>query len=145
MANYYKDVAKMLGVKLGEEFLILSDLPWTSFSYWRITQEKGLENKAFDMKTWPGKSYPDTLHSLLLGKYVIDSIRWKPKKGEYFYTPDLLNNSSEPHILEIEWSGSKHDQQMYENGLVFKEKAVARYAYKKIIDIIKSMRGLQFS
>ena len=65
--NYMKDVAKLLGVELGEEFKIDNDgLPWKSFKY--KLDEEGLIFWEEGCQKWLGS---EGLSSLLTGKAKI--------------------------------------------------------------------------
>lgn len=84
--NYMADVAKMLGVELGEEF------DFDCYEYnnpYRITAD-GLVDRF-------GTSFPEQLAFLLLGKLGIIKKPWRPKDGEdYYYIATTANH--EPYI-----------------------------------------------
>ena len=77
--NYMKDVAKILGVELEEEFKIKGFEP-----IYKITNY-GLVIKT-DSNNWCEMS-GDTFLQLIRGDYVIRNLPWQPKKGEKYYTP----------------------------------------------------------
>ena len=71
--NYMADVAKMLGVELGEEF----DVEYCNWNPYRFTED-GL----LDCKSNPNSG---VLEVLLIGKAKIIKKPWKPKSGERYY------------------------------------------------------------
>lgn len=77
--NYYKQVAEMLGVELGEEFKVSI----TETFVYKIT-ENGLRRRYQTDSEWVG-SPPVTLTSLLRGDYSIVKLPWKPKEGEEYW------------------------------------------------------------
>lgn len=107
--NYMQDVAKMLGVKLGEEFKI------GNFSTLYKFTERGLFFE--DNGGW---NYADdyTLDDLLIGDVEIEKLPWKPKKGGKYYTPSL----GFEHALCYYWDGYPSDFALKEVGMVFKTK-----------------------
>lgn len=75
--NYMAEVAKMLGVELGEEFKIneCGNEPY------KLT-EKGLET--FVANGWRGQG-EFMFMWLIKGEHEIIKLPWKPKKGENYY------------------------------------------------------------
>lgn len=76
--NYMADVAKMLGVELGEEF----EISGCGRTRYKLTEE-GLS--CFVIGRWE-KQEDFAFMSLLKGRYEIIKLPWKPKDGDkYFY------------------------------------------------------------
>lgn len=79
MANYMKDVAKMLGVELGQTFKCSNGCHY-------IFTENGL---LYADNTYPNAfsncALANVLAALLNGDCVILSETFNPKKGEYYY------------------------------------------------------------
>lgn len=73
MANYMKDVAKMLGVELGEEFL-LEDCDGEFYLH-----QNGLYCRHNNL------AYDATLRGILSGTFSIKRKPWKPKKEQDYY------------------------------------------------------------
>ncbi len=71
--NHMADVAKMLGVELGEEF----ELKDYEYNPYKIT-DGGLID-------WQGDEWCNALTGLLLGEVEIIKKPWKPKEGETYY------------------------------------------------------------
>lgn len=76
--NYMADVAKMLGVELGEEFRIEG----FSCNPYRFTEDGLTDNSGFS----PNSS----LGVLLLGKAKIIKKLWTPKDGDEYYYIDVF-------------------------------------------------------
>lgn len=74
--NYMPEVAKMLGVEIGEEFdMIVGKSLCGPF---RFTE--------FDVVDREGWSIPlDRFHKLLVGEHAIKKRPWRPKEGEAYW------------------------------------------------------------
>ena len=106
--NYMKDVAKILGVELEEEFKIKGFEP-----IYKITNY-GLVIKT-DSNNWCEMS-GDTFLQLIRGDYVIRKLPWQPKKGdEYYYPGEGLNN-----ICRALWDNTVFGFAYKEAGMIFK-------------------------
>lgn len=106
--NYMKDVAKILGVELEEEFKIKGFEP-----IYKITNY-GLVIKT-DSNNWCEMS-GDTFLQLIRGDYVIRKLPWQPKKGdEYYYPGEGFNN-----ICRALWENTVFGFAYKEAGLIFK-------------------------
>ena len=80
--NYYKKIAEMLGVELGEEFRLKENKTKNILiPRYKITQEEGLmysvNRNEFDRSV--------SLMSIINGSYSIVKLPWKPKKGEVYW------------------------------------------------------------
>ena len=105
--NYMADVARMLGVELGEEFKISNDA-----HIYRITKygvEYTLANKMWDRDTF-------ALLKLLNGEIEIIKLSWQPKKGEYYYFPEVDFQYS----CLVAWHNCPIDFALKEAGMIFK-------------------------
>ena len=139
--NKMADIAKLLGVKLGEEFRILSDLPIAKMIF-KLTKD-GMKNARHEEPN--DENYTEILFDLLNGRICLNHICWKPKEGDYFYTPDLTNSSPDSRFLKLTWKGSKKDLHMFANGLVFKTKAAAVYVAERLLDETRGAKnGIHF-
>lgn len=82
--NYMADVAKMLGVEIGEEFKIDGD-ELISGRIFKIDETSLLVK---EMGNYWGE--PDTrLEELLCGDLKIVKLPWKPKCGDLYYYPEV--------------------------------------------------------
>lgn len=105
-----KDVAKILGVELEEEFKIKGFEP-----IYKITNY-GLVIKT-DSNNWCEMS-GDTFLQLIRGDYVIRKLPWQPKKGDKYYSP----SSYFKYVDVALWGGYSTDFALKEAGMAFKTK-----------------------
>lgn len=122
--NLIPEIAKMLGVELGEEFKIKGHDGLT----YKLT-DNGLELTTVDgQKTkWFDNG---ALNSLLKGKMEIVKLPWKPKKGETYYTFELLDGKWIVHLLW--WAGSPNGYALLEKGWVYRTQEEAEAALPKV-------------
>lgn len=139
--NKMADVARLLGVELDEKFMVLCDIPIARVIF-KLTED-GLKNARKDEPN--DENYSDVLSDILTGRLCVNYISWEPKKGDYFYTPDLTNISPDSRFLKLTWEGSEKDSHMLENGLVFKTKAAAVYVAERLLDETRGAKnGIHF-
>mgnify|MGYP004512861801 CR=1 FL=1 len=135
--NNMANVAELLGVKLGENFRIISDISFIRRECYRLT-EKGLEIVRKNEKD--NRYDPEILTELLTGRHSVDCVDWEPKKGDYFYTPNIHNPSPELRYSKLTWEGSDQDLYLFKNGLAFKEKEAAVYTAERILDQTRAIK-----
>jgi hypothetical protein len=89
MANYMADVAKLLGVELGEEF--------------EINKCNGTYVLCYEgmLHTQSGHMVNATFNDLLFGKLAIKRKPWKPKCGDVFWYVDC--NGDIKHQQWVSW------------------------------------------
>jgi len=122
--NKMKEVAKLLGVELGEPFEIEGEY-YNPF----IIKEDGLYDR---------DNYKDdeTFLGLILGKYKIKK-QWKPKTYEVYYVPQIYYN--EGYLYEIFiWNDSVFDKIMLRRNLVCKTEEEAIALAKKMLEVAKN-------
>lgn len=90
--NYYKQIAEMLGVEIGEEFRLKENKTKDIFRpRYKITQEEGLmysvNGNEFDRSV--------SLMSIINGSFSVEKLPWKPKNGDAYwrYQPQFGNAS----------------------------------------------------
>lgn len=115
--NYYKKIAEMLVVELGEEFNLKENTTKNIIRpRYKITQE-GLMCSTGGEK-WNRSS---SLLAIFSGAYSIVKLPWKPKKGEvYWYYSEAFQ-----HAFASEWIGSLCDLLYWKSGNFFKTKKEA--------------------
>ena len=118
--NLIPKIAKMLGVELGEEFKIKG---YDGLTY-KLT-DNGLELTTVDGQKTKWFDH-GALNSLLKGKMEIVKLPWKPKKGETYYTFELLGGKWIVHLLW--WAGSPNGYALLEKGWVYRTKEEAEAA-----------------
>lgn len=123
--NYMADVAKMLGVELEEEFMIPD-----KDVILKITAKDGLIYKVNGKKEW--RYNPSDLQDLLMGKYEIVKLPWKPKKWDWYYYPNTFYSKVVIKVCD----DMPFDYAMKALGMCYKtqEEAEAHFAedYKKL-------------
>lgn len=89
--NYYKKIAEMLGVELGEEFSIKNiQTEDINRARYKITQEEGIMY-SIDREKWVRSV---VLMSIINGSYSVVKLPWKPKEGDrycYYSTKGQVN------------------------------------------------------
>lgn len=106
--NYMQDVARMLGVELGEEFKIDgSNLIYKFF-------ENGLYFRCIE--GWLPATYP--FLDLIKGELEIVRLPWQPKIGNKYYCPCLYFK----YVAHSYWENTPSEIFLKEAGLVFRTK-----------------------
>jgi hypothetical protein len=115
-----EQVAKMLGVELGEVFENISG----TNSY--VIYKEGL------FSTYGGTRRDELLIDLLLGNIKIKKIPWKPKENESYYCVDGYGE-----VNYFIWSNEHLDLLLYKIGNCFKtEEEITPEIIKKYIDFL---------
>lgn len=105
--NYMPEIAKMLGVEVGEIFKM------TDYnSLYRFT-ERGLE-----FKGTAGWCLSERIEWLLTGRNEILKLPWQPKEGDNYYHPA----SNFKDIYYAGWGNTIFDIALREAGMAFKTK-----------------------
>lgn len=66
------------------------------------------------------------LNAILMGKRTVVKLPWKPKKGETYYTFELLNGKWIVHLLW--WIDSPNGYALLDKGWIYRTKAEAETA-----------------
>ena len=112
--NYMSEVAKMLGVEIGE--------------YFEINKKDGVFVLCYDglFQTQSGIMCHELLSGLLSRKYTIKRKPWKPKEGELYYfvsmNEDVRSDTSDNVTV---------DMLLYKIGNCYKTKEEAEANYEK--------------
>lgn len=119
--NLIPEIAKMLGVELGEEFKIKG---YDGLTY-KLT-DNGLELTTVDgQKTkWFDNG---ALNSLLKGKMEIVKLPWKPKKGELYYSFGF-RNCPKWGVSQQNWGNHPCDYALLDKGWIYRTRAEAEAA-----------------
>lgn len=119
--NYMVDVAKMLGVELGEEFKIDgSNLIYKFF-------ENGLYFRGIE--GWlPAKHQ---VLDLIQGDSKIVKLPWQPKVGDVYYRPRDYHTAFSEAVTDF-WRGTVNDFALKEAGMIFKTKAECEAALPEL-------------
>lgn len=120
--NLIPEIAKLLGVELGEEFKVEGD----NRTYW------------FDLDgLHSGKYVADVeddamLHDLLCGKAEIVKLPWKPKQGDVFWSFYRSISSDKWLVISITWTNAVTDIARFKVGWCYRTEAEAKSALPKV-------------
>lgn len=123
MANYMKEVAKLLGLKIEETFRIKGEEP-----YFRFT-EKDFESST-DTIEWTVASSIH-LRDILAGEVTIVK-KWKPRKGEKYYVPSIVIRPEDRNYYYY-WSNDDINIEHYRMGIVCKTPEEATALTEKML------------
>lgn len=122
--NLMYEICKMLGVEIGEEFKIKGYEEW----FYKFDNDRVLMFKHNDdvkMPVAPVSVYVAFL-ALLRGEREIIKLPWKPKKGETYYTFDLIGNKWSTNSYW--WGGFPDEYALLDKGWVYRTRAEAEAA-----------------
>lgn len=128
--NKMKEIAKLLGVELYEEFGIEEEYA-TRFRLTNI----GLEISYSD-ENW---IYCNRIFDLLTGENTIRKLPWKPKDGEDYYVPYF----DEDGFDLCTFRGDSFDKFCVNHGIVFKTKEEAIILTQYLLEQVKKYREEQ--
>ena len=130
--NYMVEVAKLLGVELGESFKTTSSTQGDYHRYYQFTDKKGFETSV-DGVEWETAAAV-TLRDILMGDIRIVKLPWKPKYDEEYYIPSISNAVG---YNKFYWRGDDSDDKYYNLGLIFKSKEEAIALGQKMLAVAK--------
>lgn len=126
--NLIPEIARMLGVEIGEEFKIKGYEEW----FYKFDNDRMLMFKHNDdvkMPVAPVSVYVAFL-TLLRGECEIIKLPWKPKKGETYFTFDLIGNKWSTNSYW--WGGFPDEYALLDKGWVYRTRAEAEAALPKV-------------
>lgn len=113
--NCMAAVAKLLGVELGEEFIIENadrkETVVLAMDGFHVIQPNNVV----------GPDHGKLLSKVLQGLYELKKKPWEPKENEHFYRPNIIYKEVSYPI----WRGSTFDYAMKSLGMVYRTKAEA--------------------
>ena len=130
MANHMAEVAKLLGVKLGEVFFI-KEYPSDSKMYLKFT-ENGLE-RSLDKDSW-AKAAGWVWELIITGALKINKLPWRPSRSDTYYMPSV---TSIDKYIKLFWTGSKNNEDSYQQGLVLRTKKEAVELAEEMLDVAR--------
>ena len=127
--NYYKKIAEMLGVELGEEFSLKNNKTnELNECRYKITQEEGIMY-SIDREKWVRSV---VLMSIINGSYSVVKLPWKPKNDEkYWYYSETINQAT-----YHKWSFGNYDLCLWKLGNCFRTEEEAEAKGKEIVEQI---------
>ena len=130
MANHMAEVAKLLGVKLGEVFFI-REYPSDSKMYLKFT-ENGLE-RSLDKDSW-AKAAGWVWERIITGALKINKLPWRPSRDDAYYMPSIISIGK---YIKLFWTGSKNDEDSYQQGLVLRTEKEAVELAEEMLDVAR--------
>ena len=135
--NYMAEVAKLLGVELGESFKITSDTqgdyPGDYQNYYRFTENNCFETSVDGVK-WETATVI-VLRGILMGDTRIVKLPWKPQEGEKYYVPRIAVRP-EDRSYWYHWQNSDADIKRYDMRIVCKTPEEAIALTEKMLEAI---------
>lgn len=132
MANHIAEVARMLGVEIGEIFKIADNrnsfLEWTR--YYRFTNNEVEMSK--DEIHWE-KCVSKVLELLIKGEIGIKR-PWKPQNGEFYFSPSPTRKSLKECLA---WVGDENDNYRLNRGFVFRTPDEAVAVARKMLTVAR--------
>ena len=134
--NLFSQIAEMLNVDIGEEF----KLQEIDNKIYKI-ELNGFWQRTENQKCWDSMegSFFE-LNAILMGKRTVVKLPWKPKKGETYYTFELLNGKWIVHLLW--WIDSPNEYALLDKGWVYRSQAEAEA--KSVLPEIAKEQGVGY-
>ena len=111
--NLIPEIAKMLGVELGEEF----EIKGCKGLVYKFVDDELIVNSTDD-KGCSGLTANMTLVSLLKGKREIVKLPWKLKKGDVYFTFELLGGKWV--VRSFWWGGFPNEYALLDKGWIYR-------------------------
>ena len=134
MTNHMEEVAKLLGVELEEVFKVTDDDSGKYHNYYRFTEKKGIEVSEDNVKWEADTAGTLVLKWLLIGVARIIKLPWKPSRHDTYYMPSV---TSIDKYIKLFWTGSKNDEDSYQQGLVLRTKKEAVELAEEMLDVAR--------
>ena len=130
--NYWNQFAEMLGLELGQEFVLTDDDRNIKGELTYKITEHGLLCKSLKVNDWLTVSLI-TFRKIMNGDYKVVSKQWKSKKGEkYWYYSDTCKLA-----ICVYWEDTARDLSFWKVGNCFRTKEEAEAKGKEIMEKIK--------
>ena len=130
MDNKMIEVAKLLGVEIGEVFFI-REYPSDSKMYLKFTKN-GLE-RSLDKDSW-AKAAGWVWEQIITGALKINKLPWKPSRGDVYYMPSVTSIGK---YIKIFWTDSRNDEDFYQQGLVLRTEKEAVELAEEMLDVAR--------
>ena len=135
--NYMAEVAKLLGVELGESFKITSDTqgdyPGDYQNYYRFTENNCFETSVDGVK-WETATVI-VLRGILMGDTRIVKLPWKPQRHKRYYIP-FISTQHERMYVSYYWANDDINIEHYRMGIVCKTPEEAIALTEKMLEAI---------
>lgn len=123
--NLIPEIAKMLGVELGEEFKIKDEDALTyrfTDDGLKVTYDGGIEISNISTNS--------AFVALVEGQDEVVKLSWKPKKGDGYYTFEIFRGKWV--VRSLWWTGAPCTYALLDKGWVFRTKEEAEDALPKV-------------
>ena len=128
--NYMPEVARMLGVEIGEEFDVIYETGQKSdWGPYKITRDALVDESG----NWTLNE--TAIFNLLKGNYSLQKRPWRPKKGELFWTINGKGNVEKYHFLN-----DMCDLALLNMGNCFPTKKAAKAAVPEILEKFEEIK-----
>ena len=134
MDNKMAEVAKLLGVELNEVFFVKGCsgcYTYYSKTYLKFT-ESGLKDSV-NRTSWHSAA-AWVWKSLITGALKINKLPWKPSRDDAYYMPSTISIGK---YIKLFWTGSKNDEDSYQQGLVFRTEKEAVELAEEMLDVAR--------
>ena len=134
MANKMKEVAKLLGVELEEVFSFKGRsgcYTYCSETYLKFT-ENGLK-ESVNRTSWHNAA-AWIWKGLITGALKINKLPWKPSRDDAYYMPSVISIGK---YIKLFWTGSKNDEDSYQQGLVLRTEKEAVELAEEMLDVAR--------
>lgn len=123
--NLIPKIAQMLGVELGEVFT----LKGYEHDEYRISEKYGLAHRHRTFREeW--QTAETMFRNLIYGRAEIIRLPWKPKKGDTYFSFELLGDTW--IVASSIWGGFPNEYALLDKGWVYKTCAEAQAALPKV-------------
>ena len=132
MDNKMIEVAKLLGVELEEVFSFKGRsgcYTYCSETYLKFT-ENGLK-ESVNRTSWHNAA-AWIWKGLITGALKINKLPWKPSRDDAYYMPSVTSIGK---YIKLFWTGSKNDEDSYQQGLVFRTEKEAVELAEEMLDV----------
>lgn len=123
--NLIPQIAQMLGVEIGEKFQI-KEYGERIYRFANSGLQLIYDNGVRNLNTTTNMA----LSGLLSGEFEIVKLPWKPKKGDVYYTFELLWGKWV--VRSFWWAGVPCNYALLDKGWVFRTKEEAKAALPKV-------------
>ena len=128
--NYMPEVAKMLGLEIGEEFDILyKDGTATELGPFKFTNETILDCDGDELQCW-------RLCCLLTGEYTLQKRPWRPKDVEQFWLVKSDGNVCSNHF----YKNDANDLALLNMGNCFPTEEAAKAAKSEMLEKFEEIK-----
>lgn len=112
--NIMPEVAALLGVEIGEEFIIEN----AEHNLQVVLVADGLHVTKDDFL---GSSNSKLLQNVLCGLFEVKKLPWEPKYKERYYRPNIIYKS----VSDVLWRGSALDYALKKLGMIYRTREEA--------------------